>query len=213
MRHQNLNIKKIVFATHNEGKIKDLNLFFKQSKLNDIEIVTAKDLKIAEPAEIENSFEKNALIKAQYVAEQTNLPAIADDSGLCIEKLNDFPGVRSAELAEELGKTKRDFGKAMQYVLDKLGVNEQNRKAKFVTCLCLYIAEQEPLFFVGEIKGNIAKKILGDGGFGYDPIFIPNGAKLTFGQMGTEEKNTYPTHRICAMEKFLAYLKAQQICL
>lgn len=208
MYQQFLDFKKLVFATHNNGKIKELNLLFKQSIFNNIEILKASDFSIIEPKETGITFKENALIKAKYVATQTKLPSIADDSGLCIDSLDGFPGFRSAELAEELGKGKRDFNKAMQYILNKLQM-QNNRKAKFVSCLCLYIIGKEPLYFMGDIKGNISNQILGDNGFGYDPIFIPENSKLTFGQMSIEQKNSYPTHRAQAMQNLLNYMEAK----
>ena len=208
--------KKLVFATHNEGKIKELDFLFKSSIFSNIEILKAADLGVVEPREIGSTFEQNALIKAQYVASTTKLPSIADDSGLCIEALDDFPGVRSAELAEELGNNERDFNASMLYVLDKLTrsgyTDKKNRHAKFVSCLCLCNIGEEPKFFRGEIKGIIAKEILGKDGFGYDSIFIPLNASLSFGQMNVEEKNSYPTHRVLAMQKLLTYMEQHIRC-
>lgn len=203
--------EKLVFATHNEGKIKELNFLFKASIFSNIEILKAADLGVIEPPEIGSTFEQNSLIKAQYVASKTKLPSIADDSGLCVEALDNFPGVRSAELAEELGDNERDFNASMLYVLDKLnraGCNDKkSRRAKFVSCLCLCNIDEEPKFFREEIKGIIAKEILGKNGFGYDSIFIPLDSCLTFAQMSIEEKNSYPTHRALAMQKLLSYME------
>lgn len=194
-------MKKLVLASHNEGKIKELKLLFDSN----IEILRASDFSLAEIAETGVTFEQNALIKAQYVLQKLNLATLADDSGLCVEALADFPGVKTATLAEEIGGDKRDFKGAMAYILNQLKY-ENNRAAKFVSCLCLCEPLKAPRFFIGEIKGSIAKEPLGENGFGYDAIFIPEHSKKTFGEMSIEEKNSYPTHRVVALTKLSNYM-------
>ena len=206
---------KLVIATHNAGKIVELEKLFAEIPGNNIpEILSAASLGLSEPVEDGESFEDNALIKAKYVAEKSNLPALADDSGLVIYGLDGQPGIHSATLAEDFAtpELKRNFPAAQKYLLDALAnrgfLRLSDRGAKFVCCLCLYVPNKEPKFFRGEVYGNISLEPKGENGFGYDPIFIPLGENRTFGQMSKQEKCSFNTHRAIAMGKFIEYFES-----
>jgi XTP/dITP diphosphohydrolase len=185
--------KEIVIASHNPGKVKEINIL-----LNDIGI-EASPISIfssEEPIEDGNSFSENALIKARNAKKLSNTAALADDSGLCIEALNGAPGIYSARWA---GKDK-DFSHAMALIKEKLkGVD--NKKAYFICALALVNENNEEYVFIGKINGKLTFPERGKMGFGYDPIFIPEKHKITFGEMKPEKKDLI-SHRAQAFKKF-----------
>jgi len=148
-----------------------------------------------------DTFAGNALIKARTIAAKLNCDCIADDSGLVVEALNGEPGVFSARYA---GEPKSDL-RNLQLVLEKLG-SETNRKAYFITALA-YVHQGLDYVFDGRVSGTILKETKGVKGFGYDPIFIPDGFDRSFAEMSPEEKNVL-SHRARAIEKFLEFVKA-----
>jgi XTP/dITP diphosphohydrolase len=153
-----------------------------------------------EVAETGKTLEENALIKARAFHQLTQLPCIADDSGLFLDVFPDFPGVNSNRwfVSSNQGRNLA--------LLEKLK-NQDNRQAKFQTVLCLYAFKNEkPLFFNGEIKGQIANKPRGQEGFGYDPIFIPDGYQESFAQLGLTVKNKI-SHRARAWANLINYLE------
>lgn len=184
----------IVFATNNKNKLKEV-----RSKIQD-EILGLTDIGCTEDIEeTGNTFEDNALIKAKYVLDKYGYACFADDSGLEVEALNGAPGVYSARYAGEHGNAEANMNKLLTVLS-----NEKNRKAKFVTVICL-VKDGTTNFFRGEIHGKITMEKRGSDGFGYDPIFIPDGYDKTFAELSLEEKNKI-SHRALAIEKMLAYL-------
>jgi len=180
--------KTLIIASHNQGKLReftDLMAGF------GVAVRGAGELGLIEPEETGTTFEQNALIKAQAAAKVTNRVALADDSGLCIEALGGAPGVYTADWAIQADGS-RDFGLAMARVereLRALGaLQPAARKARFVCVLCLAWPDGQARYFRGEVEGHIHSSPLGNGGFGYDPIFIPQGFDKTFAQMSGEEK-------------------------
>src|SRR5690606_23978009 len=145
------------------------------------------------------TFEANAELKARALFEFANEPALADDSGLEVKTLNGQPGVRSARFAGE----PVNHEKNVELLLSKLEGNA-DRSARFVTVLCL-ITQDKTFFFEGEVKGVIGTEIKGKGGFGYDPVFIPEGHTRTFAEMSAEEKNSM-SHRRDSLNKLLDLL-------
>ncbi len=141
------------------------------------------------------SFEENAEIKAKYCFEKTGIPSIGDDSGLVVEELDGRPGIFSARYAGD-----HDFGKNITKVLTEMQ-GKENRKAYFITVLCYY-DENGSNFFEGRVYGNLLHENKGHKGFGYDPIFVPDGDEKTFAEMLPDEKNQI-SHRKKAIEKFL----------
>src|SRR5690554_207861 len=190
---------KIVFASNNKNKINEIS----QQLPKTIEVVSLADIGCTEDIpETEQTIESNAIIKANYVTEKYGLPCFADDTGLEIEALDGEPGVFSARYA---GEDKNDE-KNMALVLAKL-YQKSNRKARFKTVIALNINNEKHLF-TGIVKGNITQEKIGTNGFGYDPIFVPEGFAETFAQMTIEQKNEI-SHRGKAVEQLVKYLSQQ----
>jgi XTP/dITP diphosphohydrolase len=189
---------ELVVATHNTGKLKELRELFgdRVKKLS-----AASDYGIEAPPETGTTFIENALIKAQTVAKATGKPALADDSGICIDALNGAPGVYSADWAEEEGQP-RDFYKAMERAHREMGDKPSSLKAHFVSCLVLAWPDGHYEVVEGYAHGTVTWPPRGDKGFGYDPMFIPDGDSRTYGEMEQEEKNT-TNHRAVSFKKML----------
>ncbi|MBK7384375.1 MAG: RdgB/HAM1 family non-canonical purine NTP pyrophosphatase [Flavobacteriales bacterium] len=192
---------RIVLCTGNPGKVAELRALLPVR----IELVTLGELGI--PGDLPESgetLEENALQKARYVFERCGLPCLSDDTGLAVEALGGAPGVHSARYAG----TARDADANMDRLLRELeGVKD--RSAAFRTVLALVGPEGEQLF-EGSVHGRIGEKPIGKGGFGYDPIFLPQGSSRTFAEMDAEAKNRI-SHRALAMEKFLDWIRTEQI--
>ena len=196
-------IKQLIFASHNSGKIKEIKKILIPFA---IEILTADDLNLPDIEETGNTFAENSLLKSQTIARQYNIPCLADDSGLCVDALNGAPGVFSARYAPE-----HDFNKGMLKLLNELKLSQSsNHSAHFSCVISLAFPDEHYELFEGQIDGQIADHIMpGDYGFGYDPIFIPNGYNNSFAQISPEIKNKI-SHRGRAMQKFIAYLSKNQ---
>ncbi|WP_282628595.1 RdgB/HAM1 family non-canonical purine NTP pyrophosphatase [Empedobacter sedimenti] len=186
---------ELIFATHNNNKVKEVSQilpsYLLMKSLTDINFFD-------EIEETGETFEENAQLKAQTIFEKTGKNIFADDSGLVIEALNGAPGVYSARFAGT-GKDEDNITKALKELDGKT-----NRKAYFISVFCL-ILNGEKHFFEGKINGTISTEILGENGFGYDPIFIPNGFSKSFAQMSADEKNAI-SHRAKAVEKLNIFL-------
>ena len=190
---------KIVFASNNKNKINEIS----QQLPKTIEVVSLADIGCTEDIpETGQTIESNASIKANYVTEKYGLPCFADDTGLEVEALDGEPGVFSARYA---GEDKND-NKNMALVLAKL-YQKSNRKARFKTVIALNINNEKHLF-TGIVNGNITQEKIGTNGFGYDPIFAPEGFAETFAQMTIEQKNEI-SHRGKAVEQLVKYLSQQ----
>jgi XTP/dITP diphosphohydrolase len=191
---------RLVVASHNAGKVREIAALL--APLG-VEAVSAASLGLPEPDETETTFAGNAALKARAAAEASGLPALADDSGLEVFALGGDPGVYSARWA---GPNK-DFGAAMQRVRDSLrAAQTSDYAARFVCALALAEPGGTVEVFEGEARGEIVWPPRGDQGFGYDPIFKPEGAETrTFGEMSHEEKLPL-THRARAFEKLVAAL-------
>ncbi len=191
-------MKKILIGTHNKGKFKEI-AYLLSKKYNKISPVS---LKIKSPKETGKSFLSNSKLKVRYFSKYVDYPVISDDSGLCIEALNNKPGIYSARLAKKHGS----FFKAMKFILKRLD-GKKNRKAVFVCSLSFKGSSSKNIIsVVGQIKGSISNKILGKKGFGYDPIFIPSNKKITFGQMPKLRK-IMMDHRYIAFKKLRKKVK------
>ena len=184
-------MKKILIGTHNRGKFKEI-AYLVSKKFKKISPVT---LKIKSPKETGKTFMSNSKLKAKFFSKFVNFPVISDDSGLCIKSLNNAPGVYSARLAKKKG----GFNNAMRYILKKLN-NKKNRSAFFVCSLTYKSQNKKTINVQGKIYGKISTKILGKNGFGYDPIFVPNSYKETYGQMKKKKKMKID-HRYLAFKK------------
>ncbi len=189
-------MKELILATNNAGKLKELASMLKDVKLLSLSEIGFKD-ETPEPYE---TFEENAYTKAHAVNEFSGKNVLSDDSGLCVDTLNGKPGVHSAYFGGE----PRNDSKNMQHLL-KLLENNDNRNAHFIATLCL-IWDSEVHYFEGKCYGEIAFKASGENGFGYDPIFIPDGYNETFGTLPPEVKKSV-SHRTKALEKLQAFIR------
>lgn len=190
-------MQDIVFATNNPNKLKEVQLALPNYKIRSLKDIDCHE----ELPEEQDTLEGNAQQKAQYVYDKYNMPCFADDTGLLIQALDGEPGVFSARYAGP----ERDSEKNMDLVLKKLQGNS-NRSASFVTIICLY-DENGPAFFRGEVLGEILEERQGGEGFGYDPIFSPEGFDISFAEMDMKIKNEI-SHRGRAVKELVAFLEA-----
>lgn len=185
----------IVFATNNEHKLKEVRAILK-----DENIVSLKEMNInVDPDEVGSTYFENALIKAKEIAKHTNYPVLADDSGLEVYELNNLLGIYTSRFHNEL--VQKDRNKLVVSMLE----GKENRNAAFVCCAVL-IVKDKVYHYEYRCEGRITNKILGEKGFGYDPIFIPNGYEKTFALLEDEEKNRI-SHRGVAMRKLIDLVK------
>ena len=204
-----LETKTIVVASHNAGKIAEIRDLIGPLGF---EARSAADLAFAEPDETGTTFEENAAIKALASAQAAGIPALSDDSGLVIDALGGAPGVYTANWAEREDGS-RDFAMAMQKVEDALtekGATDDERSARFVSVLCLAWPDGHTEFFRGEVEGKVVWPPRGTKGFGYDPVFQPEGHERTFGEMSADEKHGWKpgeaealSHRARAFKRFV----------
>ena len=194
---KNKKISKILIGTNNQGKLREItNLLPKKVK-----VFSTKDFNLKSPKETGKTFKSNALIKAKYFSKKTNLICLSDDSGLEIDILKKKPGIYSARW----GGKKNDFNKAMHRVYKELDKKDKEWRAKkisarFICALVIYWPNKKKIYSVGKINGKISKIKKGKNGFGYDPIFIPNGYKRTFAEMSKHYKYKID-HRAKAFKK------------
>lgn len=181
--------QKLVLATHNAGKLKEIRELIGPMG---IEVISAGELGLPEPPEHGTTFEDNAATKADAASMATGLVALSDDSGLVVDALDGAPGVYTADWAETEDGT-RDFMMAMKKIedlLQKKGVTApKDRTARFVAVLCMRWPDGHREYFRGEAEGHLVWPPIGDDGFGYDPVFKPEGYDKTFGQMTSLEKH------------------------
>ena len=201
--------RKIVVASHNAGKLRE---FAELMAPFGIEAKSAKDYGLPEPEETGTSFEENAYIKALAAATATGLPALSDDSGLCVDALDGAPGVYTADWATRPDGT-RDFMMAMEKteaLLEKAGATDPARRTgRFVAVLCLCEPDGTAEYFRGEAEGTLVWPPRGSDGFGYDPVFQPAGFDVTFGEMTAQQKHGWKpgqesalSHRARAFQTF-----------
>lgn len=207
MNHRKLQPGKLVVASHNQGKIREINALVEPFGF---EVVSARDLGLPEPEETGTTFEANAELKALAAAQASGFPSLADDSGLAVDALGGDPGIYSARWA---GETK-DFAMAMRNVEEALATAgataPDKRTARFIAVLCLAWPDGHREFFRGEVRGQMVWPPRGAEGFGYDPAFQPDGYDITFGEMSAEQKHGWLpgqdalSHRARAFELFAA---------
>ena len=194
---KNKKISKLLIGTNNRGKLREIaNLLPKKVK-----VFSTKDFNLKSPNETGKTFKSNALIKAKYFSKKTNLICLSDDSGLEIDVLKKKPGIYSARW----GGKKSDFNKAMQRVYKELNKKDKEWRAKkvsarFICALVIYWPNRKKIYSLGKVSGKISKTKKGKNGFGYDPIFIPNGHKKTFAEMSKSYKYKID-HRAKAFKK------------
>ncbi len=189
--------KTLVVATHNKGKMRELREYL--APLG-IELKSADDYNLPEPEETETTYIGNAVLKAKAAAEACGQICLADDSGLSVDALNGDPGIYSARWAQDADGN-RDFLKAMALIHQKLA-GQDNRKAKFVCAIALCWPDGHVETVEGYAHGQVIWPPRGPEGFGYDPMFLPDGQQKTFGEMNGDEKGAI-SHRRNAIEKIL----------
>ena len=181
-------IKEILVGTHNRGKIKEISYLLNKK----IKKITPFELNIKSPKETGKSFKSNSELKAKYFFKKSNIFTISDDSGLCVNCLNNKPGINSARWAKKNGSFNQAMKKIIELVKNKNKNKKiKNTKARFICSLTFNFNIKKKITTIGIIEGNISERILGKNGFGYDPIFIPKGSNITFGQMNKKKKNAY----------------------
>ncbi len=193
---------ELFIGSNNPGKIKEIKRLLPKN----IKVFSPKGLKIKSPKENGKTFRKNSIIKAKYFSKKTGKICIADDSGLEIKKLNKLPGIYSARW----GGKKRNFNLAIKKVYTELTKIDKNWKikkikARFICALSIHWPNGKSITRVGKVEGIISISKRGFKGFGYDPIFIPFGKKLTFGQMTPKQKYKID-HRMSAYKKIKKFL-------
>lgn len=191
-------MKKLLFFSHNQNKIIEINQIFKSKKII-IQNLNSYQ-KIKDPIEKGKSFAENAKIKSEYGQKIFNIPCFADDSGFCVEALNNDPGIKSKRFLEKFTSKKESF----DYIISKV-IKKKNNKAFFMSAISLSLNKGHHIIFLGKINGKVSLKPKGENGFGYDPIFIPENYNQTFAEMKPNEKNKI-SHRKLAITKLKAFL-------
>jgi len=194
-------IDRLIIASHNAGKVREIRDLLTPLGIS---VTSAAELGLDDPEETGDTFEANAALKARAAASAGGLPALSDDSGLCVNALGGEPGIYSARWAGE----PRDFGKAMEKVEAAWAeTGSPDRSAFFVCVLALARPDGAVETYRGDVHGALTWPPRGEKGFGYDPVFVPEGHDRTFGEMDPHAKHAM-SHRARAFEKFLAALKA-----
>jgi XTP/dITP diphosphohydrolase len=200
----------LVIATHNPGKLREMRELLAPYG---VAAVSAGELGLAEPEETGTTFRANARNKAVAAAQAAGRPAFADDSGLAVDALDGAPGIHSARWA---GPTK-DFASAMQKVDTELRARgaetAHRRRAHFVSALCVAWPDRHVEEFEARVDGTLVWPPRGDKGFGYDPMFLPDGHALTFGEMSAEDKHGLPPQGLGLSHRARAFLKLAEACL
>jgi XTP/dITP diphosphohydrolase len=207
MTHRKLTPGKLVIASHNAGKVREIRALLEPFG---IDPVSASDLDLPEPEETGTTFAENALLKAHAAAQGSGLPSLADDSGLCVLALSGAPGVYTADWAERQGYeggTGRDWYMAMGKVEGKLAElgPDVDRSAFFICTLALAWPDGHAELFEGRVLGMLAWPPRGTMGFGYDPVFVPQGRDVSFAELDPAEKHAM-SHRADAFRKLVAAL-------
>ena len=190
-------MKEILFFSNNLDKINEIKNLFKK---HDINVLSLKDVSLsAEPKETKKSFIENAKIKSEFGFKKTNIPCFADDSGICIDALGGGPGVRSRRFLEKFINKKECFKEIQKKI-----IIQKTNKAFFQSSICLTTKRGHNIVFEGKAYGTISRKISGKRGFGYDPIFIPEGFTKTYSEMSLKQKNNI-SHRSIAINKLISF--------
>lgn len=187
-------MKKLVLATHNKGKVAELNTLL--APLG-IEVLSADALNLPDVVEDADTFDGNALKKARSAHAISGLPALADDSGLCVDALGGNPGVFTAR-----------YG-GWEKLLTEISHIQADARSAYFHCTLALVTDAGETLFHGQCRGHIAENARGVGGFGYDPVFIPTGDSRTFAEMGSAEKHNF-SHRGRAMKSFIDYLQVNR---
>ena len=198
---------RVVIATHNPGKLVEMRDLLAPYGVS---VVSAAELKLGEPDETGATFRDNARIKAEAAAQATGMPAFADDSGIAVDALGGEPGIYSARW----GGPSKDFQFAMRTIEDKLqALKTGNRRAHFVSALCIAWPDGHLEEFEAKVDGVLVWPPRGGQGFGYDPMFLPDGHDRTFGEMSADEKHGLPPRGKGLSHRARAFVKLAEACL
>jgi XTP/dITP diphosphohydrolase len=201
---------RLIVATHNPGKLVEMRELLAPYG---VDAISAAELGLAEPEETGMTFRENARIKAEAAAKAAGQPAFADDSGLAVDALDGAPGIHSARWAGP----DRNFRRAMETIEEKLrdrgAATPERRKAHFVSALCVAWPDGHIEEFEARVAGTLVWPPRGDQGFGYDPMFLPDGHTRTFGEMGREEKHGLPPRGKGLSHRARAFIKLAEACL
>ncbi len=201
---------RLVIATHNSGKLREMRELL---ALYGVDAISADEMRLSEPEETGATFRANARIKADAAARISALPAFADDSGLVVDALDGAPGIHSARWAGP----DRNFRRAMEAIEQQLrargATKPEQRKAHFVSALCVAWPDGHVEEFEARVDGTLVFPPRGDQGFGYDPMFLPDGHTRTFGEMSSDEKHSLPPKGKGLSHRARAFMKLAEACL
>jgi len=207
---RHLDSDRLVIATRNPGKLAEMRELVAPYE---IAAISAGELDLVEPDESGMTFGANARIKAEAAAKAAGLPALADDSGLVVDALDGAPGIHSARWAGP----NRNFRHAMEMIEQQLGARgattAERRRAQFVSALCLAWPDGHVEQFEARVAGTLVWPPRGDRGFGYDPMFLPDGQQRTFGEMSSDEKHALPPRGKGLSHRARAFMKLAEACL
>jgi XTP/dITP diphosphohydrolase len=201
---------RLVIATHNPGKLAEMRELL---AIYGVDAISAGELKLAEPEETGDTFRANARIKAQAAAKASNMPAFADDSGLAIDVLDGQPGIHSARWAGPDKDFRFAMNKIQTLLIERGAKSAERRRAHFVSALCVAWPDGHVEEFEATVDGIVVWPPRGTLGFGYDPLFLPDGQTHTFGEMPSEEKHGLPPHGRGLSHRARAFLKLAEACL
>ena len=201
---------RLVIATHNPGKLAEMRDLL---ALYGVDAISAGELGLLEPEETGASFRANARIKAEAAAKASNLPAFADDSGLTVDALDGQPGIHSARWAGPDKDFRFAMNKIQSLLIERGAKGAERRRGHFVSALCVAWPDGHVEEFEATVDGTVVWPPRGTLGFGYDPLFLPDGQTQTFGEMSAEEKHGLPPHGRGLSHRARAFLKLAEACL
>jgi XTP/dITP diphosphohydrolase len=201
---------RLVIATHNPGKLAEMRELL---AIYGVDAISAGELKLAEPEETGTTFRENARIKAQAAATASKLPAFADDSGLTVDALDGQPGIYSARWAGPDKDFRAAMNKIQSLLIEQGAKAPERRRGHFVSALCVAWPDGHVEEFEATVDGTVVWPPRGNLGFGYDPLFLPDGQTRTFGEMPSEEKHGLPPHGRGLSHRARAFLKLAEACL
>ncbi|HMK79752.1 MAG TPA: RdgB/HAM1 family non-canonical purine NTP pyrophosphatase [Xanthobacteraceae bacterium] len=201
---------RLVIATHNKGKLAEMRELLAR---HGVEAVSAAELDLPEPEETGMTFAANARLKAQAAAQAAGLPAFADDSGLAVDALDGAPGIYSARWAGETKNFRHAMEKVEASLRERDAFTPAQRKAHFVSVLCVAWPDRHTEEFEGKVDGTLVWPPRGEKGFGYDPMFLPDGFDQTFGEMTREQKHGLPPQGRGLSHRARAFMKLAEACL
>jgi len=201
---------RLVIATHNPGKLAEMRELL---AVYGVDAISAGELKLAEPEETGDTFRANARIKAEAAAKASNMPAFADDSGLVIDALDGQPGIHSARWAGPDKDFRSAMNKIQTMLVERGAKSMERRRGHFVSALCVAWPDGHVEEFEATVDGTVVWPPRGNLGFGYDPLFLPDGQTRTLGEMPSEEKHGLPPHGRGLSHRARAFLKLAEACL